>query len=64
MLPVKDLFLGVKNGKRYGMRLSIVLTNAGGSHKLQATDYKEGVESLKFHATGYKKLDVIIKISS
>lgn len=64
VLPVNDLSPGVKNGKKYGMRLSIVRTNAVESHKLQATGYKERVESLKLQAAGYKKLDIRIKISS
>lgn len=55
MSPANDLSLGARNGKRYGKRLGIARINAGGSHTLQATGYKERVESLKLQATGYKK---------
>jgi hypothetical protein len=43
--PANDLSPGVKNGKRYGRRLGTALIGAEESHKLQATGYKERVES-------------------
>jgi hypothetical protein len=42
---VNDPFPGEKNGKRYGRRLGTALIDAEESHKLQATGYKERVES-------------------